>query len=290
MPETPLVLFIDLEPNKQIDLRVAARSAIAWADLVESVGAHFDPSRPPQIDLVSSEPGSQKLKALIRYLGDDPKATIRTAIVSSIVFIGLTTAAWTWEQVLEWMKGPDAPEEVMSLSEEERVLLAKEVAEALGKKLAQEPAKRVYDELSKDTDVVGVGVSGTTDRRPVFVVSRNDFPPEIFIVEEGGFEKRSRVEQTQLVLFRPILTTETNKRWGFTWPFGKIGATIKDQGFLERLAKGELNIPMTQGLVFDVELEITEERLDSVWETKEYAILRVLTVHPPESQDNLTLE
>jgi hypothetical protein len=63
MNETALVLFIDLEANERIDLRVAARAAIAWADMVEDVGGYFDPSSPPSIDLVASEPGSQKLKA-----------------------------------------------------------------------------------------------------------------------------------------------------------------------------------------------------------------------------------
>lgn len=47
---------------------------------------------------------------------------------------------------------------------------------------------------------------------------------------------------------------------------------------------------MTQGIVFEVDLEITEERHDTVWEVKEYAVLRVLSVRPPESQEIMPLE
>ena len=289
MTETSLVLFIDLKPDSRIDLRTAARAAIAWADMVEDVGTHFDPTSPPQIDLVGAEEGSQKIKAIISSLSEDPKANIRTAVVSSVVFLVGTTVTWTWEQVLEWITGPDAPHSVMELSDNERQMLAEEVAKALTDDLGKAPAKRVYDELGSDPDVTGVGVSGGMDR-PRIVVPRDEFPPEVYVVEEEGFEKRVHVETVELVLFRPVLTEETNKRWGFTWPYGKIGATVKDQDFLKRLLSGQLGIPMAEGIVFTVELEITEERRDRVWEVKEYTVLRVLDITPPSKQADLDLE
>ncbi len=82
MSKTPLVLFIDLKSDTRIDLRAAAKAAIAWADLIEDVGGHFDPSSPPTVELVSSEPGSQKLKVIISSITDDPKATIRAAMLA----------------------------------------------------------------------------------------------------------------------------------------------------------------------------------------------------------------
>lgn len=288
MSETALTLFIDLEPDTRIDLRTAARAAIAWADMVEQVGSHLYPTSPPIIELEAAEPGSQKIKAVIASLTEDPKATIRTAIVSSLVFVFGTTATWTWEQVLEWMAGPDAPAEVIELSDEERANLAKEVVKALDGRLGRTSAQRVYDELAVEPDVTGVGMSGTSAKPHTFV-SRNDFP-QIYIVEEEGFEKRERVETADLVLLRPVLTTETNKRWGFAWAHGKFGATIKDIGFLERLASGDLGIAMSEGIVFTVELEITEERRETIWEVKEYAVLRVLEVKPPATQDVLDLK
>jgi hypothetical protein len=65
MSSVSLVLFIDLKPDTRIDLRVAAKAAIAWANLVEEVGFHFDPLNVPKIELESSQPGSQKLKTIV---------------------------------------------------------------------------------------------------------------------------------------------------------------------------------------------------------------------------------
>lgn len=290
MSETSLVLFIDLEPGRKVDLRTAARAAIAWADMVEEIGAHFSPMSPPSIKLESAQPGSQKLKAVLASISDDPKTTIRTAIVSALTFITLTTASWTWEQVLEWMKGDDAPEEARTLSEADLENLARDVADALEERMAEGSARRIYDELGADPNVTGAGISSQTDSRPQNVVARRDFPPQIFILEEEGVEKRSRTEIVDLVLLKPILTKETNKRWGFSWPHGKIGATIKDETFLNQLSAGQLGITMSEGIVFRVVLQIMEERRGSTWTVKEYSILRVIDVQPPYLQDNLALE
>jgi len=290
MSDTSLTLFIDLSPNSRIDLRVAAKAAISWANMVEDVGIHFDPSAPPTIQLEASEPGSQKLKTIISSLSDDPKADIRTAIVSALVFLGMTTAAWTWEQVLEWISGPDAPAETIQLSDDEREKLAREVAEALNNNIGRKPAKRVYDDLSADENVTGVGVTASPSRRPQTIISRDSFPPDVYVVEEEGLEKRSRVEEVELVLLRPVLTRETNKRWGFAWPHGKLGATIKDHGFLERMVTGELGIQMAEGIVFCVQLEIIEERKGTVWEVKEYTILKVLKIQAPAQQGGFDLD
>lgn len=245
---------------------------------------------PPAIKLDSARPGSQKLKAIIDSVADDPKTTIRTAIVTAITFITLTTASWTWEQVLEWLKGDDAPKEVRAWSDDERVALARDVVDALEKKMGASRAKRVYDELGTDPHVTGAGISSQAEHRPNNVVPRRDFPPQIFIVEDEGFEKRSRTEVAELVLLRPVLTKETNKRWGFKWPHGKLGATIKDEDFLGRLAAGQLEVSMSEGIVFQVNLEITEERRDGVWVVKEYCVLKVLGIQPPFQQGDLALE
>ena len=56
MSETSLTLFIDLRPGTKIDLRAAARAALAWADMVEEVGRHFDPLSSTIIELKSDLP------------------------------------------------------------------------------------------------------------------------------------------------------------------------------------------------------------------------------------------
>ena len=143
MSSTSLVLFVDLKPDTKLDLRTAARAALAWADMVERVGHHYDPNSSTIIELESAQPGSQKIKAVVRSLVGDPKTAIRTAIISTLIFFAKDTVTWGWEQVLEWMKGPDAPVEVQMLSEPEREALALEVAEALEKRLAEKEARRV---------------------------------------------------------------------------------------------------------------------------------------------------
>lgn len=290
MSSTSLVLFVDLKPDTKLDLRTAARAAIAWADMVERVGHHFDPNSSTIIELESAQPGSQKIKAVVRSLVGDTKTAIRTAIISTLIFLAKDTVTWTWEQVLEYMKGPDAPVETQSLSEEEREALAVEVVEALEKRLADKEARRVFSQLANDENVTGAAISSSDTARPRVVVPRSEFPPEVFQIEDSGLERRVKKERADLVLLRAILKPDTNRRWGFSWPHGNIGAKIKDQSFLDRMAAGELNLQLAQGIVFTVELEIIEERKDAVWEVKEYVITKVLHIEIPTRQSGFDLE
>lgn len=289
MSEASLVLFIDLKPDSRIDLRAAAKASIAWADLVEEVSFHFDPLNAPKIELERANPGSQKLKTIVTAITDDPKASIRTAIISALVFIGGTSVRWGWEQVLEYMSGPDAPQIEITLSEEDRLQIAHEVARLLQTGVGQPQAQEVYGALETDPNVTGAGVSGTTEGRPKVIVARPDFPKRQYIEIEEGTERQIYMERMDLVLLRAVLTDETNKRWGFNSERGKFGATIKDESFLQRLALGQLNIPMTQGIHFNVDLEVTETRVGEVWQVKEYTITKVHNVVPPLIQQRFGL-
>lgn len=289
MSTTPLVLYIELKPDTKINLKVAARAAIAWAEMVERTGAHLDPLNTTTIELEASEAGSQIIKAIIRTLTENPKETVKIAIVTSLLFVAKTTVAWGWEQVLEFINGPDAPAEVRSLSKEEMESLAREVAAVVLEGLAEKPKNRIYEELAADENVTGVGMSSSMNRKPQVIVTRKEFPIQVYEIEGDGFQKRSRVEETDLVLLKPVLTDESNKRWGFSWAYGKFGATIKDTDFLDRMSAGQMNVPMAQGIIFKVELEIVEEKRDQVWQVKEYAILRVIAVSPPQRQPQLPL-
>ena len=290
MTSTSLVLFIDLEPNTRIDLRTAANAAIAWANLVEEVSFHFDPLNAPKIELESSQPGSQKLKTVISALTDDPKAMIRTAVVSSLLFIGGTTINWGWEQVLEWMKGPDAPQIEIVLSEEEMQILAREVAKALKEEIGKDEAVEVFGALEADENVTGAGVSGTTERRPSTVIERRAFPKRTTIRDAEAIERRLYLEKMDLVLVRPTLTDETDKRWRFSSTRGVFSATIKDESFLRRLASGALNIPLAKGIALNVDLEIAEERDHEVWHVKDYTVIKVHSIMPPERQSDFDLD
>ena len=69
-----------------------------------------------------------------------------------------------------------------------------------------------------------------------------------------------------------------------------FGATIKDEGFLQRLALGQLNIPMTQAIHLNVDLEVTEIRVGEIWQVKEYTITKVHNVIPPLIQQRFGLD
>lgn len=290
MSTAPLVLFIDLKPDTRINLRTAAKAAIAWADLVERTGEHFDPANPVSIELEASEPGSQIIKAIISSITEDPKDLIKIAVVTSLLFILKTSVAWTWEQVLEHLRGPEAPSAVQLLTQEDMTALAQEIASTLQNDFGEKQRNRIYDELSHDENVIGAGMSSSSEQRPEIVIPREDFPTEIFIIDEEGYEKRTRNEESELVLLKPVLTTETNKRWGFTWVYGRLGATITDSDFLERMASGRLNVPMAEGIVLHVDLEISEERRGGVWVVKSYNIANVIGVSPPEQQERFLLD
>lgn len=202
--------------------------------------------------------------------------------------MGAEARGWGVGTVLDWLIGADAPSEVQSFSEGARRQLAEEVVDALRAGVGRPEAESVYAALERDPRVTGVGATASANRRPEVVVPRENFPSATADPQEEP-KRRVTTDVVDLLLIRPVLTADTNRRWGFTTRYGYFGAEIKDTEFLERVAAGTLGVPLTQGIRLRVELEVTEELTDGVWQPINREVIQVLKVIPPPKQQSLGL-
>ena len=289
MPEVSLTLYIDLEQGARVDLDAAARAAIAWSKLIKTVGQHVDPFSDWEVELESALPGSQKLRSIIKLPDKaDRRRVILTAIGVALGFLLKEAASWGVGEIMDYITGPDAPVEVRALSDEEVKALAEELVVILHSGTGKAEAKDVYDALEDDPDVRGAGATSAPDKRPNLVVPRSNFPsqlPEIEASEEP--RERVTVETMEAVLLRPLLTASTTRRWGFQTRGGSFGAPIHDTKFLEDLLAGRMNVPLRQGIVMVIEVEVTEELVEGVWRIKDRAVKRVVSVSMPPVQRDL---
>ncbi|WP_143071478.1 hypothetical protein [Tranquillimonas rosea] len=243
------------------------------------------------VELESSLPGSQRIRSIIK-LPSDPhtRGAIVGAITTSIIFLFKEAAAWGVGEVMDYIKGPDAPEEVQVLSDEEMSQIAEDVVGLLRTGTARSEAGLVYEALEKDRKVVGAGSTSNREGKPSRVVRRDQFPLGHDTELEEEPEQRTTTEQIELTLIRPILSNDTSRRWGFQSKYGAFGAPIKDQAFLNAMADGALDLPMAEGIQMVVEIEISEEREGQVWRPTDRIITRVIEVKPPPKQTGFDLQ
>ena len=289
MAETALTLYVDLPQGTRLDLEAAANAALAWSRMIKAIGQHVDPFTEWKVELDSATPGSQKLRSFIRLQDrSEVRLLIIAAIGGALGFMLKEVAAWGIGEVMDYIKGPDAPAEVRSLSEEEVRALAEQIVVLLKQGVGQEEAKEVYDALEKDPDVSGAGATSARDKRPDVVVPRASFPGRPGPSEaKPESQERVLLEQMEAVLIRPLLTSSTTRRWSFQTRGGTFGAPVQDTKFLEDLLAGRLNVPLRQGIVMLLEVEITEEAFQGLWRIKDRVIKRVLEVKAPPVQTSL---
>tara|TARA_R110002094_G_scaffold35391_1_gene47962 strand:- start:563 stop:1447 length:885 start_codon:yes stop_codon:yes gene_type:complete len=285
MTETSLTLYIDLEQGSKVDMEPAAYAAIAWSQLIKEIGQHVDPMNEWEVELESALPGSQKIRGVIKLPSTDKVyGAIVGAILTSLLFALKEGSAWGVGEVLDWIMGPDAPEETQLLSEKERKLIAEDIAKYLKEDIGKKKSNEVFQALEQDESVIGVGVTASATKKPDYMIPRGSFPTINSEIPDEDVEDRVTVEQVELVLVRPILTDDTSRRWGFESQFGNFGAPILDQDFLSKLSQGKLNIPLTQGIKMIVDLEVTERKEHGLWRPAERAIKRVVKILPPATQ------
>jgi hypothetical protein len=102
-----------------------------------------------------------------------------------------------------------------------------------------------------------------TDPEPLIQVPREDFPslsspPQLV---EGDPRRRERTENARLVILKAWLVPG-NRKWSFEWNGVPLSAPIKDEGFLDRLARREYLIG--HGDALDVRLRYQQEYDDSL--------------------------
>ena len=292
MSETELTLYVALKQGARIDMEAAARAQLAWVALARAVNEHLDPASEVSVELASATPGSQRLRSLLRKANDPAgrrviMLSVGMAAVQFLAAVAGHAVGWGVGEVLDRITGADAPPEVQGLSDEAREELAHMIVGLLNSGAGQAEAREVYRSLEADRQVTGVGVTASPTRRPANIVPREAFPTEV--VESAEAEKRTQTSDMELVLVRPVLTADTNRRWQFRSAYGAFGAEVKDSAFLDRVATGTLNVPLMQGIRIYALVEVVEQREGELWRPAQYSIVRVKRIVAPPQQDVLPL-
>lgn len=285
--EVPISLYLKTEQGVHPDLRVVARSAIIFAEIIESTARAIDPDLVVVVEVVSGSEGSFGLNTLSKVA---TKAKAKAADVKQGVLDGwrkhekarfLTiyvavrildnTISWGQDQIMDWMASDDAPAEVRTMSDEERKLLAKDIAEEMRRQPDDEKVQRLHGQIAKDKRIGAIGITARPQPakkllpRSAFVESPEDELPS----------DRIRHERFEALLISPVLEVG-ERRWKFRGPYGEFGAPINDKEWLRSAVTGETNLHLRGGLILDVEIDVYEKLLDAgVWEIERRTVEKV---------------
>ena len=271
--EVPLSLYLRLEQGRYADLAVVSRSAIAFAELVQEMAYLLDPSVSVRVEVINASDRSFGLNTLTKLYGNiksgvtaGAKKSPKIAWLAAYVALRIINNAvdWSQDQVMDWLAGSDAPQEVRMLTEEERKELATDIVEKLNKGAARQQSQRLFEELERDTKIDGVGVTTVAGKRPADIVPREAFSiySDQTALLEG--ERRTTVQNVEATLISPVLVPG-ERRWKFRSATGEFGASMRDRGFMNDVLSGALDIRLKAGLVLDLELTVVEVWQEGVW-------------------------
>ncbi len=272
MQEIPLSLYLKLEQGEHADLAVVSRAAIEFAQVIEEMAAALYPDSLVRIEAVSATEASFGWNSLVKIYENVKAGLLAGAAkhpkigwLAAYVALRILNNAvdWTQDQVMDWLAGKDAPTEVQHLSENDRRALAADIVAELRRGTAEAPAASLFRELRRDAKIEAAGVSVRPGTKPDIMVSKTNFANTRNQGAEDG-QRRVRSQSIDTTLVSPVLMLG-DRRWKFRSATGEFGAPVKDQAFLEKVLRGELDIRLQAGLVLSVDLETTEEFLDGAW-------------------------
>jgi hypothetical protein len=249
-----------------VDAYTFANSLVAFADTIRSVNAIVNPSQSIEIRLESLGAGSFRavIKRIAKGLGGF------FSRVAEAVFWGII-ATLIYENIIK-----DDPHVQISVRTDEviiqkggdKIIIPRNVYDQMPNVRAnpevQKNLSRTFQVLENDEAIQNFGLTPKlTDPEPLIQVPREDFPslsspPQLV---EGDPRRRERTENARLVILKAWLVPG-NRKWSFEWNGVPLSAPIKDEGFLDRLARREYLIG--HGDALDVRLRYQQEYDDSL--------------------------
>lgn len=287
MAEAPISLYIDLDEGAVADLQVVAKAALAWDSLIKEVVYVLDPSLQVRVELVSGTEGSLSLNSILKAIGTvagkHPK--IQGAVVGILIFFAMGP--------VEHVRN-DLTDKIFELighfhgemPEAERRELADQVTIVLRDNVAAEEKKTIFRELERDPAIAGVGATDQPGIRPNMIVPRAAFPAMAGVdqVETETVDRRTVRRTLTVALISPVLKPG-DRMWRFQHGSDpEFSAKIKDAEFLDALRTGRTAVPLKFGVEMELQLEITEERVQGVWTVKERNVLKVLSPRVDRAQ------
>lgn len=123
----------------------------------------------------------------------------------------------------------------------------------MGSEEANKAVNSTFDSLDNDQRIESVEISG--DGIKTFRAERPTFPDLASSPSYEGAETRHEMEQTELVVVKPVLAKTSKRKWEFIWRGVKMSANIADRDFLQnRLLEEGFYV----GSIMEAELDITQ--------------------------------
>ena len=274
--EVPISLYLKTGQGEHPDLKVVARSALLFAEIIENTARLIDFDAVIRVEIVSGSEGSFGLNTLSKIAASAKAVAVnvKQGVLAGwqkheklrflTVYVALKVLdngfSWGQDQVMDWMASDDAPAEVRALSETDRKALAKEIAEELRRDQGDQQVKQLHKQVAKDKRISAIGVTASPKPARKLLV-REQFTDR---VDDDG-DERIRHERFEATLISPVLEFG-DRRWKLRGPHGEFGAPINDKEFLKSAITGDLNLHLRGGLILDVEIDVYEKQIDSgVW-------------------------
>lgn len=279
--DVPISLYLKTQQGEHPDLRVTARAALLFVEIIEGIAQSIDPEVQIRVELVSGSEGSLGLNTLnkIKEAASQGKQmiirgwhkhqTLRFLTVYVAVRVLDNTLSWTQDNVMDWMASSDAPAEVQSMPLDERKELAAEIVKQLRDDPTFDKVKQLHVQVSRDSKISAIGV--TSEPGPAQkLLPRSQFAD----LPAPDQNERTTVHQIEVTLISPVLEFG-DRRWKLRGPFGEFGAAIRDKEFLRMAVSGETNLHLRGGLILDVEVAAHEKNIDGVWTVQSRTVEKV---------------
>lgn len=271
-------LYVDLLEGGQLDLRAAAKAALAFDQLVRELCVTAGLDDEIEFNLISGEKGSLNLRGLL--LSFRERVRLKAVAIALAGFLGGMSADEIRDQIRATLLGD--PE--VELSEAAIEKLATALSEKTCTEAAVEPLAQITEYLGADEDVIGLGVTQGHERRPQLIRPRSNF-----LVDRSGYGEHEVVQTTTtkynppnprtVILTEPILTTSAKRKWRVIIEGGQeVSATMDDKPFWANLVAGNTGLPMAGGVHLDVLMSSTSEKDQSTgaWKEKDFTITKVI--------------
>ncbi|MCV2877632.1 hypothetical protein OE699_02100 [Sedimentimonas flavescens] len=289
--EDTISFYLDLKPDKIVDLEVAAKAAIEWSRAVKAAAMAADPTNDYRVSLVAAEPGSSRWLARLEsskanQIAKDIQSgweqvplIFRHAVALAVVIP--VTAYPTYD----FYFGDDG------FSETQMHQLEEIFEKATKDPTVKAHQQQMYREVQRDPNItaLGGGVPDGPDWKPPEMIPANRFAEA-----EGLFEPKDEKQEGERTIPKTldvILVTPRLENAQRAWSFrqegipGTFNAEMKDAKFLAALEQSGIQERLRANIPMRIRLEIKEEMVNGEWRVKRRgrSVVEVLSPSPDAS-------
>ena len=286
--DQPISLYLDLEPGEVADLEAVARASLAFAAALKEAAYILDPSLDVRIGFQSGTEGSLSINSVITSLRKalpHDRPTLMAMLFMALGWFGADVRSYYVGKGLDHVLGAE------QLSDADVTRIASELDRLQKAHVGERQVREVYAALKDDKAVRAVGATPQPSTRPPQLVPKSEFDGRSreALPTTKTIQKRSRDDKVRVTLIAPVLLPR-ERSWKLWLPsLGEFGAKMRDEKFLDRVANGQLKIPLQAGVQMDVILTTNEENEGEVWAVKERIIKQVIRTRKPTNASTTDL-